>query len=1174
MDQEGNGEDKQKNNTLRKQKSWHELRQVVRNMRRHFSSISAKIPSALSFRLIENENGQVITRIYFLGTLSGGRETTLLYADIPMHNSSTQENTSFSWQPLLESTFQVLHPLGQFSREEQLQWERKRLVMWGITAYDLHNGIGRFIFPACGSIFYCDDNNTQCKSPPYFPQELRSNVSGARLNHHMCPQNPDLVAYIYNSDLWLYHIKTLTEVRLTYARKGSNSLSTDPISAGIPSYVIQEEFNRYSGYWWQPVHYPNEENIYRILYEEVDESDVEILHLPSYCDEHDVEEFRFPRAGKMNLDNLCILCHTNRPKIDSTTSRHISPDDENKGRTHILYNDNNQHLSPPGTLSTCSNTNNGNRRNIRCTEATERQLFKVNSTAVFDKMNKLEYCSVIKFFVLMKHGFTTLHLSKTTVQAVVEPGGSAPKKAKTIASAGKVMASDFWDSKGILLIDYLSKGQTINGEYYVHLLDQLDEKIREKRHGLQKKKILFHQDNAPAHKGALAMVKLRDLKYKLLEHSPYSPDLAASDFHLFPNLKKFLGRKHIGSSEEVIAVVNGYFEDLPESHFRDGIQLLKKHWDCSLFVSIQSNINHGPFGEVYRLVQNGSKPFNITAQSLGYLLEPPSDDTYLFIAISLSEFEYLQPELFSHSLKSGQTIYGMIFKPPFMQSNKKYPTVLTIYGGPEVQLVTNTYKGMRHLRQHLLAQEGYIVVAADCRGSRNRGIIFESHIKGRMVHDVLHFFTQESEDELTFLWASEESGFRHLYLITVSLLMENFSDYIVNNTFEKPETFSSNRVQKKITLTEGEWEVSDKDVWVQEEKRLVFFIGLKDTPLERHLYVVSLDYPRNITCLTVPGFSHVVAMNKDCSLFVSIQSNINHGPFGEVYRLVQNGSKPFNITAQSLGYLLEPPSISLSEFEYLQPELFSHSLKSGQTIYGMIFKPPFMQSNKKYPTVLTIYGGPEVQLVTNTYKGMRHLRQHLLAQEGYIVVAADCRGSRNRGIIFESHIKGRMGTVEIADQVEVLLKLAETTNYIDLDRVAIHGWSYGGYLSLMGLAQRPDIFKIAVAGAPVTSWNLYDTGYTERYMDTPTNNPEGYSNGSVLSYVSQLPNNENRLLIIHGLMDENVHFSHTSQLINAMIKAGKPYQLQVYPTERHSLRHLDASEHYDTKLLSFFQQYL
>lgn len=159
-----------------------------------------------------------------------------------------------------------------------------------------------------------------------------------------------------------------------------------------------------------------------------------------------------------------------------------------------------------------------------------------------------------------------------------EPGCSAPKQVKWSKSSKKVMASVFWDSKGILLIDYLQTGKTINGEYYSSLLDQLDKKIKEKRPGLAKKKIIFHQDNAPAHKGALAMAKLTKLRYELLDHPPYSPDMAPSDFYLFPNLKRFLRGKHFSSNDEVITAVNGYFEDLPENYFRNGIYELENRW--------------------------------------------------------------------------------------------------------------------------------------------------------------------------------------------------------------------------------------------------------------------------------------------------------------------------------------------------------------------------------------------------------------------------------------------------------------------------------------------------------------------------------------------------------------------------------------------------------------------
>jgi len=141
------------------------------------------------------------------------------------------------------------------------------------------------------------------------------------------------------------------------------------------------------------------------------------------------------------------------------------------------------------------------------------------------------------------------------------------------------MASVFWDAEGILFIDYLEKGKTITGEYYSNLLTRLDDKIREKRPGLQKKNIIFHQYNASAHKSVLAMGKLRDLHYELLEHPPYSPDLAPSDFCLFPKLKLFLAGQRFSSNQEAIAAVEGYFADLTKNHYRDGIMVLEHRWN-------------------------------------------------------------------------------------------------------------------------------------------------------------------------------------------------------------------------------------------------------------------------------------------------------------------------------------------------------------------------------------------------------------------------------------------------------------------------------------------------------------------------------------------------------------------------------------------------------------------
>ena len=301
--------------------------------------------------------------------------------------------------------------------------------------------------------------------------------------------------------------------------------------------------------------------------------------------------------------------------------------------------------------------------------------------------------------------------------------------------------------------------------------------------------------------------------------------------------------------------------------------------------------------------------------------------------------------------------------------------------------------------------------------------------------------------------------------------------------------------------------------------------------MESHLYVISLNHSKSSPKrLTTEDFSHnSIYFSPKFNYFIDLQSNITIPPFGFVQKLIQNPSIPLPDVEQLLlilGNSFHPDEES-DQIDSVPgispPQLFEYQLKSGDTIYGVMFKPELMESGERYPVLLEIYGGPEVQLVNKSFKSIkklfvnlnnnfffvsdvRHCRRHLLASEGYIVIAFDSRGSKHRGVKFESHIHQRMGQIEIADQVEALEWLALNTDFIDMNRVAVHGWSYGGYLSLMALAQRPDIFKCAIAGAPVTDWTLYDTGYTERYMKTPEENVEGYRLGNVLTHINSFPN--------------------------------------------------------------------
>uniref|UniRef100_A0AAY4D7Z0 dipeptidyl-peptidase IV n=1 Tax=Denticeps clupeoides TaxID=299321 RepID=A0AAY4D7Z0_9TELE len=436
------------------------------------------------------------------------------------------------------------------------------------------------------------------------------------------------------------------------------------------------------------------------------------------------------------------------------------------------------------------------------------------------------------------------------------------------------------------------------------------------------------------------------------------------------------------------------------------------------------------------------------------------------------------------------------------------------------------------------------------------------------------FKNRENDDEITFLWVNEsKTGFCHLYKITTQLQQgchQWSRDYAhSDDDFRCP-------VKEEVALTSGEWEVlarhgSKVRIWVNEATKLVYFQGTKDTPLEHHLYVVSYDCPGDVVRLTKPGFSHSCSVSQSFDMFVSHYSNVSTPPCVHVYKLVGPESDPLHKEPEFWASMMEAAGCP---GDYIPPEIFSFASKSGFDLYGMLYKPHNLIPGRKHPTILFVYGGPQVQLVNNSYKGVKYLRLNTLASLGYAVVVIDGRGSCQRGLKFEGALKSKMGQVEIEDQVEGLQYVADKYKFVDLSRVAIHGWSYGGFLSLMGLIHRPNIFKVAIAGAPVTVWMAYDTGYTERYMDVPENNQPGYEAGSVALHVDKLPNEPNRLLILHGFLDENVHFFHTNFLVSQLIRAGKPYQLQIYPNERHSIRCPESGEHYEITLLHFLQQHL
>jgi dipeptidyl-peptidase-4 len=305
---------------------------------------------------------------------------------------------------------------------------------------------------------------------------------------------------------------------------------------------------------------------------------------------------------------------------------------------------------------------------------------------------------------------------------------------------------------------------------------------------------------------------------------------------------------------------------------------------------------------------------------------------------------------------------------------------------------------------------------------------------------------------------------------------------------------------------------------------------------------------------------HGVVVAKDCRRFVDMFSTAATGPSLSIRTM--DGSSPL--------VLFENAGATAQELGLAPPEFTTFDAPDGTLMHAAIYKPPVMEAGKRYPLIVSVYGGPHAQRVVDDWSMTVDLRAQYLAQQGFVVLQVDNRGSANRGLAFEAALADRMGTVEVDDQVAAVRAMAKLP-YVDGSRVGIYGWSYGGYMTCMALMKAPDVFKVGVSGAPVTDWDGYDTGYTERYMGTPQSNPEGYKDSSVLTHVSKL---RGKLLIVHGMVDENVHFRHTARLIVALTEANKDYDLLVFPEERHMPRDAKGLEYQERRVMEYFEKNL
>ena len=418
-------------------------------------------------------------------------------------------------------------------------------------------------------------------------------------------------------------------------------------------------------------------------------------------------------------------------------------------------------------------------------------------------------------------------------------------------------------------------------------------------------------------------------------------------------------------------------------------------------------------------------------------------------------------------------------------------------------------------------------------------------VSNKNVTSLLH---QESDDayvsvndDLTFLknnkfiWTSEKSGWNHIYL------------YDENGKNEQQ-------------ITSGSWEVASY-YGFDENRGVLFYNSTQNGSINRDVYSVSLK-GKKIKRLTLKTGFNNASFSKDFSYFINTYSSatipytytLNESKNGKVVREIKNNKDLVN---------------KLKEYK-ISPKEYSTLLINGNLLNMYTLKPLDFDETKKYPLFLYQYSGPGSQSVSNQWIGGNDYWHQMLVQDGIIVVCVDGRGTGFKGRDFKKMTQLELGKYEVEDQIAVAKKLGDLP-YIDSSRIGIWGWSYGGFMSSNCLFQASDIFSMAIAVAPVSSWRFYDTIYTERYMHTPQENPLGYDLNSPITYADKL---EGDFLLIHGAADDNVHLQNTLRLSEALIQADKDFEWAIYPDKNHSIYGGKTRSHLYKKMTKFVKESL
>ncbi|MFP4664867.1 MAG: DPP IV N-terminal domain-containing protein [Bacteroidales bacterium] len=438
----------------------------------------------------------------------------------------------------------------------------------------------------------------------------------------------------------------------------------------------------------------------------------------------------------------------------------------------------------------------------------------------------------------------------------------------------------------------------------------------------------------------------------------------------------------------------------------------------------------------------------------------------------------------------------------------------------EYILIAVLNRGQDHMKLNMYDAED---------GSFKRTLFEEKHDKYVEPQHPARFVPGNND---TFIWQSRRDGYNHLYLY---------------NTKGK----------LKKQLTKGEWLVTDILGFDRKAKH-IFIQATKESPVERHVYKLSMD-DGEMTQLTKDAGTHKAKLSSDGKYLFDNFSSVT----------VPNRYDLLDADGTIIRNILTADD-PLKDIKPVSMELGTIKAADGETdLHYRLIKPADFDKDATYPTIVYVYGGPHAQLVTNSWMGGARGWEYYMAQRGYVMFTLDNRGSANRGLDFENIIHRQLGKHETADQMEGI-RFLKTKPWVDTERIGIHGWSYGGYMTTRLMLDYPDVFSVGVAGGPVTDWKYYEIMYGERYMDTPEENPEGYDTANLNTRVQDL---EGRLMMIHGGIDPTVVQQHSLVFVRECIKNRIPVDYFVYPRAEHNVQGYDRV-HLMDKVARYFDDYL